>query len=157
MPRHDRRAAEDAVLFWAERDAAYSWGPFAIGALAILPFAPFDPLMAAGGLSLAALVCAWSRRSFIFHLCAGHIAVRGAALDPIYKIAWDDVREASVARAKRPWLSGEPRGEVRVVLIDDTRIRIPGVRHPAAASDAVNRIVAERAAERAVAARASAA
>jgi hypothetical protein len=153
----DDEAADDAVLFWAERSAAYYWVPFLIGALTILPFAPLDPMMAACGLSLAALACAWSRRSFIFHLRPTHIAVRGAALDPIYKVAWDDVREAQLVRAKQPWLGNGLSGEVKLVLTDDTRIRIPGVRDPATAAEAVNAIVARRAAAREAARRAYAA
>ncbi len=153
MFRDDRDGnSEDTILFWAERDAAYYWVPFAIGAFAILPFAPLDPVMAACGLTLAAGACTWSRRSFIFHLRMTHIAMRGAALDPIYKIAWDDVREAEVS-PRRPWFGGRC-GEVAILLVDDTRVRIPGVRDPAAASNAINEI---RAGRRAAVARASAA
>lgn len=134
---------DDTILFWAERDAAYYWVPFSIGALAILPFSPLDPLMAVCGLSLAAGACAWSRRSFILQLRATHIAVRGAALDPIYKVAWDDVREAQVS-SRRSWFGSG--GEIRIVLTDDTRIRIPGVHDPVVASEAINRIATRRAA-----------
>lgn len=137
---------EGALLFRAERDAAYYWFPYAIGVLAILPLSPLDPALAVGGLAVAAWVCAWSRQRFLFHLRTTHIALRGAPLDGVLRIGWAEVRAAEVSRAKRPWFGTASRGDVRLVLRDERRVRIPAVREPHAASAAVNAIVTRYAA-----------
>jgi len=135
----------DDVLFWAERAPAYYWGPFGLAALLIAPVSAVDPVLVAGGLGLAAVICALNQHCFVFHLKPGHIALRGAMLDPVRRIDWQAIREVHVDRVRHPLLSGNgPRGRLSMVLQDGTRIGIAGVSEPEDARAAINKLLAAR-------------
>ena len=135
----------DEVLFWAERAPAYYWGPFGIAALAMVPMSAIDPVLVAGGMAVAAAICALNQHFFVFHLKPGHIALRGAMLDRVHRVDWNSVREVRVDRVRHPLISGNgPRGRVSLVLHDGTRIRIAGVSDPEDARAAINKLLASR-------------
>ena len=150
MSRHASRLAEDEVLFWAERAAGYYWSPFALATLAMLPVSTIDPVLVAGGLAVAAAICAANQRCFVFHLHPSHIALRGAMLDRVHRLDWDSVRGARAHNVRHAWLAANSaRGRVCVLMDDGTRVRIDGVRDPEEARDAINKMVARHvAAER---------
>ena len=146
-------ADSDQVLFWAERAPAYYWGPFGLAGLMMAPFSAADPVLVAGGLALAAIICALNQHCFVFHLRASHIALRGALLDPVRRVDWHAIREVRIDRLRYPLISGNgPRGRVSVVLHDGTSIGIAGVSEPEDAGAAIVKLLAARR-ERPVAAR----
>jgi hypothetical protein len=139
------QSASDDVLFWAERAPGYYWGPFAFAVLAMLPASTIEPVLVAGGLGVAAAICAYNQHCFVFHLCPTHIALRGAVLDRVHRLDWRSIREARADGVRHAWLTGNgARGKVRVMMDDGTCIAIAGVRDPEAASAAINRIIAVR-------------
>jgi hypothetical protein len=147
MARSLALSADDQVLFWAERAASYYWGPFALAALAMLPVSTIDPVLVAGGLAVAAAVCAVNQHCFVFHLHRSHIALRGAMLDRVHRFAWDSVREARADDVRHARLTGNgARGRVSVLMDDGTHIRVDGVRDPEEASAAINQIAARHSA-----------
>lgn len=135
----------DEVLFWAERAPAYYWGPFGLATLLMAPVSTVDPVLVAGGLGLAAVICALNQHCFVFRLCASHIALRGAMLDRVRRIHWHAIREVRVDCVRHPLLSGNgPQGRVSMVLHDGTRIGIAGVSDPEEVLAAINRLLAAR-------------
>lgn len=142
----------ETVLFWAERAPAYYWGPFGLAALLMAPVLSVDPVLVAGGLALAAAVCALNQHAFIFHLTPRHIALRGAMLDRTRRIDWQAIREVRVDSVREPLLSGNgPRGRVSMLLHDGTRIGIAGVSDPEDARAAIVKLLAAKRARPAVA------
>jgi len=149
MPLPIRPSAADEVLFWAERAAGYYWGPFALATLAMLPVSTVDPVLVAGGLAVAAAICAANQHCFVFHLHRGHIALRGAMFDRVHRLDWESVREARAHDVRHARLTGSgARGRVSVLMDDGTRIRVDGVRDPEEACVAINQIAARHAAAR---------
>ncbi|HEX2115670.1 MAG TPA: hypothetical protein VHM01_14785 [Alphaproteobacteria bacterium] len=146
MSRSASRPADD-VLFWAERAAGYYWGPFALATLAMLPVSTIDPVLVAGGLAVAAAICAANQHCFVFHLHPSHIALRGAMLDRVHRFDWESVREARAHKVRHAWITGNgARGKVCMLMDDGTCIRVAGVRDPEEACAAINKMVARHAA-----------
>jgi hypothetical protein len=138
-------SASDEILFWADRAPAYYWGPFGFAALLMAPVLAVDPVLVAGGLAIAAAVCALNQHCFVFHLKPGHIALRGAMLDRARRVDWNSIREVRVDRIRHPLISGNgPRGRVSLVLNDGTRIGVAGVSEPEDARAAINKLLASR-------------
>jgi hypothetical protein len=145
MSRAVTRSDSDEILFWAERAASYYWSPFAVAAVLMAPVSTVDPVLVAGGMALAAAICAINQHCFVFHLRRDHVVLRGAMLDPARRLDWTRIRAARADAIRHPLLSGNgARGRVSVEMDDGTRIRITGVRDPEAASAAINRILAAR-------------
>jgi hypothetical protein len=138
-------SASDDVLFWADRAPAYYWGPFGLAALLMAPVTATDPVLVAGGLAIAAMICALNQHCFIFHLTRDHVALRGALFDRRRHVNWNSIREVCVDRVQHPLISGNgPRGRISLVLHDGTRIGIAGVSAPEDARAAINRLLAVR-------------
>lgn len=132
----------DHVLFWADRAPAYYWGPFGLAALLMAPVTAADPVLVAGGLALAAMICALNQHCFVFHLTRDHIALRGALFDRRRHVDWNSIREVCVDCVQHPLISGNgPRGRISLVLHDGTRIGIAGVSEPEDARAAIIRLL----------------